>query len=276
MSEDVLAARYDRDGFVFPIDVMSPETALTYRRCIEATEAKLADRLDVSRFLRGSPHLVMPLVNELVRLPAILDAVSPILGPDLLLWNCSFFDKAPHSDGFVSWHQDLTYWGLDAADEITAWLALAPATPESGCMRFVPGSHKREIVPHRDTFAGDNLLTRGQELAVDVDEAEAVDVVLQPGQMSLHHGRMFHASGPNRSDDRRLGLAIRYIAPHMRQTVGAQDYAMLVRGKDDYGHFTLIDAPTADFAPDDVARCECIDAQEREYFYAGVPEALRG
>ena len=120
----------------------------------------------------------------------------------------------------MTWHQDLTYWGLDDMDEVTAWVALSPSTTESGCMRFVPGSHKRSLVEHVDTFADDNLLTRGQEIAVDVDESAAADVELRPGQASLHHGHLFHSSGPNTTPDRRIGAAIRYITPSMQQRGG--------------------------------------------------------
>ncbi|MGI9413187.1 MAG: phytanoyl-CoA dioxygenase family protein, partial [Hyphomicrobiales bacterium] len=170
------------------------------------------------------------------------------------VWSAEFFIKEPETDAIITWHQDLTYWGLGETDEeVTAWLALSDVTPESGCMRFVPGSHKNRIVPHEDTFADNNLLSRGQEIAVDVDEDAAVDVVLKPGQLSLHHGRMFHASGPNRSDDRRIGVAIRYITPAVEQHVSPHDYAMLVRGRDDHGHFRLIDGPASDLSPEALA-----------------------
>ena len=96
---------------------------------------------------------------------------------------------------------------------VTAWVALSPSTPESGCMRVVPGTHKREVVPHQDTFGAQNMLSRGQEIAVEVDEDHAVDLVLQPGQMSLHHVKIFHGSRQNRAKDRRLGFAIRYLPP---------------------------------------------------------------
>ncbi len=134
-------------------------------------------------------------------------------------------------------------------DAVTAWVALSPATRESGCMRFVAGSHLREIVEHRDTFSAKNMLSRGQEIAVAVDDSEAVDVLLEPGQMSLHHGRTFHASHANRSSDRRIGLAIRYIAPSMKQTGERRTVAVLVRGEDRYGHFELAPPPSGIHAP---------------------------
>jgi ectoine hydroxylase-related dioxygenase (phytanoyl-CoA dioxygenase family) len=212
----------------------------------------------------------MPDIDRLVREPAILDPVESLLGPDLMVWSTEFFIKEPHTPNHVSWHQDLTYWGLDNTDEVTAWLALSDVTVESGCMRFVPGSHKQDIVPHHDTFADDNMLSRGQEIAVEVGEDAAVDIVLKPGQMSLHHGRIFHGSGPNQSDDRRFGVAIRYIAPSMRQAVGTRDYAVLVRGEDRFGHFVTPPAPTGDFTPEALEMCAQIDSEQVAYLYQGT------
>ena len=263
-------ATYGRDGVVFPVAVWSRAEAAALRARIEAIETAHGDALAVADYLRGSANVVLPVIDQAMRAPAILDAVEPIIGPDMLVWGCQFFDKGPRTSGFVSWHQDLTYWGLDRTDEVTAWIALSPATRMSGCMRMIPGSHKDEIVAHRDTFAAANMLTRGQEIAAPPDESRAVDIVLEPGQMSLHHGHIFHASGPNRSHDRRIGLAIRYIAPHMRQVAGPRDYAVLVRGEDRYGHFIEPPRPTADFAPEAVAYHDAMVAEQASYLYREV------
>lgn len=241
-----LKADYDRDGYFAPVDVMSAEAAAGYRAQLEAIEAAIKDDKDKRRALRRHSGLVLPFVDEIARLPSVLDPVSAILGPDVLVLDSPFFIKEPQTPHFVSWHQDLHYWGLDQEDEVTAWIALSPATPESGCMRFVAGSHK-QVVDHKDTYDESNLLTRGQEIAVDVDEADATDAVLAPGQMSLHHGRTFHASSPNRTNDRRIGLAIRYVAPSMRQADGSRGVAVLVRGEDRYGHFELAQSPKGAF-----------------------------
>ncbi len=166
----------------------------------------------------------------------ILDAVSDVIGPDILCWTTNFFIKEPSSAGFVSWHQDSTYWGLDPDDVVTAWVAFTDAVPENGYMQFIPGTHKVDQLPHLDTFHRDNLLSRGQEIAVDVDTSKAVGIALQAGEMSLHHIKLVHGSEPNQSNDRRIGLAIRYIPTYVRQTK-VRDAAMLVHGTDKYGHF---------------------------------------
>jgi hypothetical protein len=261
---------YERQGYVFPLAVLTSAEAAAYRRELERIERDFAGHPGVMTAGRSHPHLVFPFVDEIVRRPEILVRVSEVLGPDLLVWAVTLFIKEAGSPDCITWHQDLTYWGLDSDREVTAWLALSPATPESGGMRFVPGSHRLPIVPHRDTFAEANMLSRGQEIATEVDEAEAIDVVLAPGEMSLHHGRMFHASHPNRSDDRRIGLSIQYITPDMRQVTARRDFAVLVQGEDRYGHFELMAPPRGLLDPGDLARVEEIAAEESRYFFAGA------
>ena len=139
----------------------------------------------------------------------------------------SLFIKEPHSKKIVSWHQDLTYWDLDNSEETTCWVALTPVSEANGCMKFIPGSQKQRILPHTDTFAEDNMLSRGQEIAVKVDEDDAVNVELAPGQASLHHGHLFHASGPNVSGIPRVAVAIRYIKTSMKQSSGERPSSSL-------------------------------------------------
>ena len=211
------------------------------------------------------PHLVLPFVAELVRKAAILDAVESIIGPDILLWDSSFIVKEPGDGKRVSWHQDLTYWGLEPTEGVVSiWLALAPATVESGAMKMFPGSHLGPIHRHRDT------LTRGQEIAEEIDESRAVDVVLSPGEMSLHHGRVFHGSQPNRSADRRIGFNAQYIAARVRQVVGRWDSATLVRGRDSFGHFAPEPRPAAEYDPACVQFQEDMAKRRKEYIYAGT------
>ena len=175
----------------------------------------------------------------------------------------------------MSWHQDLTYWGLDDVHEVTAWVALSPATTESGCMRFVPGSHRQSIVPHVDSFADDNLLSRGQEIAVPVDEASAVDAVLRPGQASLHHGHLFHSSGPNRTGTRRVGAAIRYITPAMRQRSGDRSLVTLVSGTDQHHHFTVAPPPGGRLREADLDLCRRDAELKRRVLYEGASSDRR-
>jgi non-haem Fe2+, alpha-ketoglutarate-dependent halogenase len=239
-------AQYVRDGYVFPVPVLSTDEARQYRERLERVERDLGGPL--RGVYRIKPHLLFTWLADLVRHPAILDAVEDVLGPDLLCWKTSFFTKEARSPGFVSWHQDATYWGLSEPDVLTAWIAFTDSNPANGNMRVIPGSHRSQA-PHVDTFHPNNLLSRGQEISVEVDEGQAVDIVLRAGEMSLHHVLMVHGSGANPSDDRRIGFAIRYVPTRVRQTAGPRDSATLVRGHDAFGHFELEPRPDADLDP---------------------------
>jgi ectoine hydroxylase-related dioxygenase (phytanoyl-CoA dioxygenase family) len=236
---------YQRAGYVSPIRVMSAAEAEGYRRRLEAIEA--SGRLPAGA-LRTKSHLLLTWVDEIVRNPRVLDAVESVVGPDILVWGTSFFIKEPRNSSYVSWHQDLTYWGLEPADIVTAWIALSESSNENGAMRVIPGTHTMEVVPHKDTFAADNLLSRGQEVSVEVDERQAVTLALEPGEMSLHHVKLIHGSDPNPSGKRRIGLAVRYIPTRVRQVAGEVDSATLVRGKDAFGHFRPEQRPLADLS----------------------------
>ncbi|OWJ67898.1 phytanoyl-CoA dioxygenase family protein [Inquilinus limosus] len=236
---------YRTHGYHAPIRVLSPDEASQMRRHLEAHESVHGT---LKGPMRHKSHLLFTWLDGLIRHPAILDAVEDIIGPNILVWGSSFFIKEPRDPGFVSWHQDSTYWGLDPADIVTAWVALSESTAENGAMRVIPDSHLMEQVPHRDTFAANNLLSRGQEIAVDVDDAKAQMLQLQPGEMSLHHVRLIHGSDPNPSDRRRIGFAIRYLPTYVRQIVGTHDAATLVRGVDEFGNFEPEQRPDADLS----------------------------
>ncbi len=244
------AEQFETQGFYAPIRAISTADAAALRRQLEAHERQHG-RLKGP--MRHKTHLLFTWLDELIRHPGILDAVEDILGPNLLAWGSSFFTKEARDPSYVSWHQDSTYWGLDPADVVTAWIAFSDSTADNGAMRVIPGSHKRDQLAHRDTFAEGNLLSRGQEIAVEVDESKAEMLVLRAGEMSLHHVRLIHGSDPNPSDQRRIGFAVRYLPTHVRQIVGAHDSATLVRGVDAYGNFQPEQRPLADLSEAAVA-----------------------
>ena len=187
----------------------------------------------LNTYKRVNAQCVMPLAYQIGADPGILNVVEGILGPDILIYAVEFFIKEPKTRHKVAMHQDLTYWGLGATSEmVTAWLALSPATRQRGCMDFVRGSHKNQILPHKDSFAKDNLLSRGQDVEVHVAEQDKTSIEIQPGEISLHHGFTIHGSGANISDDRRIAAVIRYLSPNVAKETGARDYAMLARWSD--------------------------------------------
>jgi non-heme Fe2+,alpha-ketoglutarate-dependent halogenase len=256
-----------RDGCVFPIRVMPEAAALGIRARLEAFEKQAGGPLKGD--LRHKSHLLFSWLGDLVRQERIVDAIEDLYGPNLLCWTTNFFIKEARNPAFVSWHQDSTYWGLDKPDVVTAWIALTPSNKANGAMGFIPGSHASDQIPHRDTFAKNNLLTRGQEVAVDVDESRAVTIELAPGEMSLHHVRLVHGSPPNPSNDRRIGFAIRYIPTSVAQVAG-EDSATLVRGVDTFNHFAHEPRPARDMDPEFVQLHKEIAERNARILYRGT------
>jgi len=265
-----IAATYHRDGFVFPVDCVSTSEAQAIRADLESAEAELSDDPNRLSLLRSYPDRLLPSFDTLIRNPKLIAAASAILGPDLMVWSGGLFIKEANSPKIVTWHQDLTYWGLDDAEEVTCWVALSPANIASGCMKFVPGSHKKQLVPHKDTFDENNLLSRGQEIAVEVNEADGVAVELETGQASLHHGHLFHASGPNTTNDRRIGAAIRYIKPSMKQSTGDRSLVAHVAGEDRFNHFKIAGPPNGRLSDEDFELCRQDAEIKRRVLYEGA------
>ena len=218
---------YHRHGFLSPIEVMSEDEARHYAQRLEDAESRYPQALNAEN--RNNPHLAFRFLDELAHHPLILDAVEDLVGHDFALWGSVLFIKEPRSSHFVSWHQDATYMGITPHDFVTPWLALTPSNLESGCMSMIPGSHLEAIQTHLETFHDDNILTRGQEIP-DVDESLAVDLILRPGQISLHHARIVHGSQPNRSQRRRVGYALQAYVPAGGRQVLGENYWLPIRG----------------------------------------------
>ncbi|MBI3515103.1 MAG: phytanoyl-CoA dioxygenase family protein [Proteobacteria bacterium] len=272
--------QFEAEGYVSPVRVMSEADAGEIRRHLEAFETRTGGPLRGD--LRHKAHLLFPWLADLVRHPRIVDAIEDLYGADLLCWTTNFFIKEARNPAFVSWHQDSTYWGLSAPDVVTAWVALTPSNLGNGAMAVIPATHKLDQIPHRDTFHKHNLLTRGQEVEVEVDSTRAVALDLKPGEMSLHHVRLVHGSPANPSGDRRIGFAIRYIPTRVYQLEG-EDSATLVRGQDGFRRFEHEPRPSAELAPDFVALHKRITERNARILYRGTavktynePDAIRG
>ena len=252
-------ASYREDGCVFPFRAHgSEEAAANYRRYRALEEATGAE--PQSRY-KIKAHLPFPWMWDIIRNPVILDAVEDLIGPDIICWGSSFFTKHANDRRFVSWHQDSTYYGLSEPETATVWYAFTESNVRSGCMKFIPGTHRSGILEHDETYDGDNLLMRGQTIH-GVDEAAAVDVELRPGEFSIHHESVVHGSGPNGAAEPRIGLSIHYIAPRIRQTKLANATATLVRGTDTHGYWREDPEPRKDFDPTCLA---ALDATYGEY-----------
>lgn len=234
-------AAFHRDGHLFPLDVYDADETAPWAEEVLALAAAGLD--DHPAPWHQKTHLLLPSLDAVVTDPRLTDLVAKVLGPDLLALSADVFVKPPYSERRITWHQDINYLALEPFELLTAWVALTDATPANGGMRYASGRHASRLdhTEHPDAL---NILTRGQELAVAVDDHEAVDVALRAGQVSFHHALTPHASGPNTTAMPRIGFAVRYASTSVRQLAGPPITARLARGTDHFGHFELETPPT--------------------------------
>jgi Protein involved in biosynthesis of mitomycin antibiotics/polyketide fumonisin len=226
---------------------MSEDKALKVKERVEEAEKAFPEEFNPEN--RNNLHLTFMVLDEMAHNPIILDAVEDLIGPKFSLWSSVMFIKNPSTEHFVSWHQDATYMGMSSHDFLTPWIALTPSTEEMGCMSMIPGSHKQNILPHQDTFVENNILTRGQ-VVENVDAKKAVNLILKPGEMSIHHGAVIHGSKPNKSKQRRIGFALQSYCPHDINQIIGKNIWMHIRGgnRDDLDGLQL-ERPQYDMAP---------------------------
>lgn len=240
--------QYQRDGYLFPVDCLSPEEIAHYRGRLEAFEAQQGGTFGrLPDLVRSKSHLLFTWMDALVRHPKVLDAVESIIGPNILIYHLTSWLKEPHDGSFVSWHQDGTYFGLEPAEQVTAWIALTDSTLDMGCVKLLPGSHIIGQQPHRDEASPTNLLSRGQTIDRKLDYENFAIMPLRAGQISLHHTHLVHRSDPNQTGRRRIGIGVSYIPTHCRLLSGIRVTAALVRGHDAFGHFDPEPRPAGDF-----------------------------
>ena len=265
-------AAYQRDGFVAPIDIFTTDEVAQIHAELDAAEAAHGEQLQAAG--RNNAHFVLPVLDRIAHDHRILDAVEDVIGKDILVAGTTLFIKEPETTGFISWHQDARYIGLEPHDWVTAWLAISDVNEENGCMRMVPGTHAAPLVDHVDTFGEDNMLTRGQTVP-DVDESATVAVPLKPGQLSLHHPRIVHRSGPNMSGSRRIGFAIQsYIATNVDQVIG-KIWVQTARGTDSFVYHEQAPRPQEPMRPEDIAFRDLTNEKLSEIFYAGAEQKGR-
>ena len=229
--------QYKDEGFVSPINIFSKEKAKKIRNEIELIEKDLPEELEKSG--RYNAHLISPLLDEVTHYPKILDAVQSLIGEDILVCGTTLFIKNPNEKGFVSYHQDAKYIGLEPHNWVTAWVAITDSNEHNGCMRMWSGSHKDNLKQHNQKFNEGNLLTRGQTV-MNVPIKETTPLILAAGQMSLHHPTTVHGSDLNKSNDRRIGFVIQsYIGTNVKQVLG-KNSVQLARGEDKFNFHEMI------------------------------------
>ena len=242
-------AAYKRDGFISGLAILSPEEAASAMASLAAYEAEVGP----TEALHMKSHIYFSWLWKIARNPRLIEAVTGVTGPDILVLASRLWIKNPADDKYVSWHQDVNYFGIEPSDvSCNIWLALTHASEQAGCMRFMPGSHKSGLIEHEITMDAKNLLTRGQTVQ-GVDISKSVTAPLRPGECSIHHGHVLHCSPPNLSDHRRIGFSMILLPAHVRSTTGRRS-ATLLCGEDKYGHWDLDPEPQSDRDPAIFAR----------------------
>ena len=258
--------QYEDEGFVSPINIFSKDKAKEIRDEIELIEKEMPEELEKSG--RYNAHLISPLLDEVAHNSKILNAVESLIGENILICSTTLFIKNPNEKGFVSYHQDAKYIGLEPFNWVTAWVAITDSNEHNGCMRMWSGSHKDNLKIHDQKFNEGNLLTRGQTVE-NVPEDEVKSIELKAGQMSLHHPRLVHGSGINKSKDRRIGFVIQsYIGTNVKQTLG-KNSVQVARGEDKYNHHEIINRSNVLMSKESILLRKKENHYLQEIFYRG-------
>ena len=262
--------QYHDQGFISPIRAISEQEALSIKNELEQVEAEFPEEINAEN--RNNLHLSFAFLDKLAHNKIIVDAIEDLIGPNISLWASVMFIKEPSSKHYVSWHQDATYMGLDSMNFPTPWIALSPSNKETGCMTMISGSHKLKIQEHEDTFAENNILTRGQVIQ-NVDESRAVDLILEPGEMSIHHGAVIHGSQPNKGSQRRIGFSLQSYMPNdVSQVVGRNIWTHVRGQKREDKDGLMLDRPRFNMDPTTVAQRKLANDNLSSILYKGSKE----
>ena len=236
---------YETNGYFLPIEVMSTEMAAEASVKLENISKNPNSKILHPWNLQA--HLLASWIYNICANPRVLDSVQAVIGPNILIQSADIFIKPPKVKKYINWHQDANYWGLKPFELVTGWIALTDVFPQNGCMYYLPKSHLYNKIHHIETFDVKSDLTRGQEIDLNIDIDKQVPVILKAGQMALHHCLLAHGSGPNLTDKYRVGIAVRYLPTHVKQTEGPPISMILARGEDLYNHFKTDKIPKGDF-----------------------------
>ncbi len=231
-----MIADYQELGAITGIPVLTTAEAQYYLGELETVERALGGKLQ----RMDGAHLYLPWAYRLATHPKVLDTMEDLLGPDLFVHSTRIFYKQPNDPSFVTWHQDGLYSDLRSKPAPTAWIALSESTVENGCVRVIPGSHLLGKLSHTETYGEKNLLNHGERVDIPVDESTALNLVLAPGEMSIHHVNTLHGSNPNSSQRRRVGFSISYVTPQVRNS---DMPVMPARGNSTDHNFPIWDPP---------------------------------
>jgi ectoine hydroxylase-related dioxygenase (phytanoyl-CoA dioxygenase family) len=240
-------ASFHYHGFLYPVPALTQAEITACLAGLERLEIELgAPVADADVKWRSHAYAHAPWFNDLVRHPRILDAIEDVIGPDILVWTSTFFIKEPQSKTFAAWHQDGAFFGLEPHEQVCAWVALTDASEEAGCMEMLSAKGEPRLYHHAAMGLKNSINRAGQTIVDRFDKSKPTAMALKAGEFSLHHELAVHRSAPNLAAHRRVGIGLNYLPPHVRVNGPVRLKAMLVRGKDRYGYWDLIDPPAAE------------------------------
>ena len=257
-------------GYCGPFRALSAGEAQHCRAELERFERRWPDE---RHMLDQGASLLCPWIDEFIRHPGLLDPMEDLLGPNLLVWGVSLRLKEADGRTYAGWHQDTAYCDIKPIVVIAA-LALSDCGEDAGYLRVIPGSHRGALLPHREHFGTDSLLTREQQIDAPVDEDAAVSLPLAAGEAVFFNNAICHSSGPNRSGDRRIVFLIEYVPTHAWQHE-PRESAMLVRGVDRFHHFDVDPRPVHDMSPAARAAWRRKVEVQAEVLYRGAAHPTR-
>ena len=260
-------SHYRSKGYISPVSALTSSEAKEIREEIEKIEKKWPGALDGIN--RNYVHLISPILNKVCLNKNILDAVESIIGKNILICGTTLFIKEKNEKGFVSFHQDAKYIGLEPHNWVTVWLAVTDSNEKNGCMRMLPSSHKDNLKYHEQKFDKNNLLTRGQTIK-NISLNETDPIILKAGEISLHHPLVIHGSGLNYSDDRRIGFVIQsYIGTNVNQVIGKM-YVQKARGEDKHNYHEYSKIPLTLMGKNEIISQNKANKELSKIFYNGL------
>jgi len=242
---------YNENGYYMPIDVLDVSKVNRAAKKLQTIYNNPPSHIKHPWNLQA--HLLADWIYELCVSPKLLDVVEQVIGPNIMIQSADIFIKPANGIKHINWHQDANYWGLDPYELVTGWIAITEANLENGCMSYLPKSHLHQKIEHLETFDENSDLTRGQEINMKINDKDVVPVILKEGQAALHHCLLAHGSGPNKSNLPRIGIAVRYLPTHVKQTKGPPISMILARGIDEYKNFMMDKIPSGDFDSNTIA-----------------------
>ena len=258
---------FRHDGFLFPVPALTADEIATCLAGLDRLETALGSPVaEADVKWRSHAYAHSPWFDTLIRHPRILDAIEDVIGPNILVWTSTFFIKEPHSPTFAAWHQDGTYFGLEPKEQVCAWVALTDASAEAGCMEQLSSRGAPRQYHHAALGLANSINRAGQTIMEPFDQSNPAAMALRAGEFSLHHELAVHRSAPNNASHRRVGIGLNYVPTHVRVDGPVRCCAMLVRGEDTYGHFDLIDPPTAERDPAALAAHQRVSDRYRENY----------